>query len=761
MSADNRELNKRKRCCNPFKCHEKPVTKGLRMITEATRIRHHSLQFKPDNQLCTKCRKKLTALPQQLETLSQSEKSSSASEADSQPRTCSAVPGPSSDSNVDFVDPDHELSTLNQSLMVLGESPVMKRKATGRYVKNKARKIDVAVRKRLDICTGSLIAEEEGKTSVQSPEMEIIDQLKDKFRSCTKRSEKVLILTVLPKSWTNKRVANEFGASNYMVRKAKKLVEEKGILTTPNPKAGKTLLQKTADEVKDFYSSDEISRMMPGKKDYVSITMDGKRQHVQKRLVLCNLREAFEQFKIRHSNLKIGFSKFAELRPKECILAGESGTHSVCVCAIHQNFKLMFLGAKLATLTEGNLKHYQHCLAAIQCNPPRVQCFMGQCDECPGLSTLQERVERLFDEQSIDQVEYKQWTMTDRSNLETRIQSADEFLNSFISALPKLLHHDFIAKQQAKFLQDTRERLKPGEYLIVGDFAENYSFVLQDATQSFHWNNLQATIHPFVCYYKMKVNGNDDNEILKHSSFVVISESNVHDTVAVHLFQKVLLQFLGRNIMQPKYVFYFSDGCAAQYKNKKNFTNLCYHQKDFGIGAEWHFFATSHGKGPCDGVGGTLKRLAARASLQRPYDKQIMSARQLYEFGLSEIKAVNFYYATLNEHEQEAELLKQRFATARTIPGTHRLHSFRPISQEKVQVKEFSASPEIREERVSVLENATIECAAIKGYVTAEYDGHWWLACVLKTLPESGILVELITFSKITKCCIISDYTIF
>ena len=28
------------------------------------------------------------------------------------------------------------------------------------------------------------------------------------------------------------------------------------------------------------------------------------------------------------------------------------------------------------------------------------------------------------------------------------------------------------------------------------------------------------------------------------------------------------------------------------------------------------FFATSHGKNACDGVGGTIKRLAAHASLQ-------------------------------------------------------------------------------------------------------------------------------------------------
>jgi hypothetical protein len=36
---------------------------------------------------------------------------------------------------------------------------------------------------------------------------------------------------------------------------------------------------------------------------------------------------------------------------------------------------------------------------------------------------------------------------------------------------------------------------------------------------------------------------------------------------------------------------YFTDGCAGQYKNIKNFYNLCNHLKDFGIKAILgHFF---------------------------------------------------------------------------------------------------------------------------------------------------------------------------
>ena len=44
----------------------------------------------------------------------------------------------------------------------------------------------------------------------------------------------------------------------------------------------------------------------------------------------------------------------------------------------------------------------------------------------------------------------------------------------------------------------------------------------------------------------------------------------------------------------------------------------------FGVQAEWHF-PTSHGKGVCDGIDGTVKCLAARVSLQRPYIDKIMT----------------------------------------------------------------------------------------------------------------------------------------
>ena len=112
-------------------------------------------------------------------------------------------------------------------------------------------------------------------------------------------------------------------------------------------------------------------------------------------------------------------------------------------------------------------------------------------------------------------------------------------------------------------------------------------------------------------------------------------------------------------------------------------------QRDKEVPAEWHFYATSYRKGPCDrdGVGETVKRLAARASLQRTCDKQILTPRQLYKFDCSDIPSVNFHYTTIEEHQSQSALLNERFELSRTIAGTHRLHSFRPLSINELEVK--------------------------------------------------------------------------
>ena len=75
-------------------------------------------------------------------------------------------------------------------------------------------------------------------------------------------------------------------------------------------------------------------------KDFVSVTKDSVKSKHQKRLLLLNIKQLFLEFKKECPTVKIGFSKFCELRPKWVETVNHSMS-SVCVCQYHQNVKLL------------------------------------------------------------------------------------------------------------------------------------------------------------------------------------------------------------------------------------------------------------------------------------------------------------------------------------------------------------------------------------------------------------------------------------
>ena len=96
-------------------------------------------------------------------------------------------------------------------------------------------------------------------SSDQTGESEIVQQLKDVFHASAKKSLKT---QMLPNSWTKQKIMEEFGATDYMVKRAKALAKEKGILANPKL-SGRIQTQRAVEQVKEWYRSDEVSRVMP------------------------------------------------------------------------------------------------------------------------------------------------------------------------------------------------------------------------------------------------------------------------------------------------------------------------------------------------------------------------------------------------------------------------------------------------------------------------------------------------------------------
>ena len=165
-------------------------------------------------------------------------------------------------------------------------------------------------------------------------------------------------------------------------------------------------------------------------------------------------------------------------------------------------------------------------------------------------------------------------------------------------------------------MNDLKLSMKPLEEVILqGGFAENYSYVVQDEIQSFHWENKQATLHPFVAYRTL----DDEDGTQEHRNICVVSDIKEHSTLTVCIFQQVAIGYIKKEFPEVKKVHYFTDGCAGQYTNKHSFINLGNYQKDFGLEAKCNFFATSYSKSPCDGIVGTVKTPDQSKSTATPH----------------------------------------------------------------------------------------------------------------------------------------------
>ena len=245
-------------CCNPLELpnHSWTSKKNLRLVTKwmcekATKILMGS-------KICDSCRKKLTKISAPISDFDDNQESD-VSESNDEAEEDAYV--------------DEPLSAINSCLSEIGETPIRKKKLhQAKYPEQKVEKITAAMKK------GMLCDEQ----TVDQDGDEMIQKLIQKFLTTNSRSEKLQILTVLPKSWPLAKVEREFGVSKYTAMKAKDLVREKGILATPDSKPGHTLAPKTAELVLAFYNSDEVSRIMPGKKDFVSVKENGHRFQVRK-----------------------------------------------------------------------------------------------------------------------------------------------------------------------------------------------------------------------------------------------------------------------------------------------------------------------------------------------------------------------------------------------------------------------------------------------------------------------------------------------
>lgn len=144
------------------------------------------------------------------------------------------------------------------------------------------------------------------------------------------------------------------------------------------------------------------------------------------------------------------------------------------------------------------------------------------------------------------------------------------------------------------------------ELIFRIDFSENYVTKFSSEVQSTHFgaSKKQICLNTGVRYAF-------SNGKVESLCFASVSDSLDHQAHAVWAHMRPVLEKSAEEFPNTSSIHIFSDSPSSQYRNRYNmylFKTLMPQYFDNLKTISWNFTESGHGKGPMDGVGGTLKR---------------------------------------------------------------------------------------------------------------------------------------------------------
>jgi hypothetical protein len=435
-----------------------------------------------------------------------------------------------------------------------------------------------------------------------------------------------------------------------------------------------SLAAETIEAVKNFYTRDDISRMAPGKRDVVTIKDQEGKKKLQKRHLYMSIKETYGVFKDENPNVKIGLTKFSTLRPPNVLLSSQTPSN-VCTCVYHQN---MFLALDaIHSHVPGIPVYSTDFSASCVLNPESDLCWFGNCshDGC-GFEEkypLPDTVKNL-------PAKWMKWQEANGRLAKLENTGRVQDLYDHICSMSKFLAHCHIKRLQSKQYELDKElaSLQDSDIAVLQmDFAENYACIAQDEIQSAHWNQNQVTLFTTVTWLKGEV-----------MSKVIVSDCMQHTKSSVMVFLDEILKNLPSTV---KEVRIWTDGPSSQFKNKFVMEGMRMLSKKYGVNLEWNFSATSHGKGPVDGIGGCLKRKATNRVKMRQcvinnatdFFKAVNEGSQI---------VVTFITAEAVQAREKSLGLPDVFANAAQIQGISQYHWVGINRNGELTTKRYSAA---------------------------------------------------------------------
>lgn len=449
-----------------------------------------------------------------------------------------------------------------------------------------------------------------------------------------------------------------------------------------------------------------------------------------------SLKEAYARFKEVHPRITIGKSKFAELRPKHIKLFDEI-PHNVCVCSYHENMRLLLLALKPVIDIPTKFSAF---INQIVCDSSSQICMSLQCDNC------KENIACFKPQSTVENepIKYVQWQKTDKLEKVYIFSTVKEAFEELKSQLKYFLMHTFVKRNQSKVFEYLKSNVDKKNIVIQLDFSQNAALLHQNEIQSAHWVHSQATI--FTAYAWI------DKEI--SLGIVIVSDSLNHTKTTIYKFVDYIFSFLKEKHSEIKSINVFSDGPSSQFKQRYLFSNLHLFEQCYDIELAWNFFATSHGKGVVDGLGGTVKRTVWRHV--KAEKMLVRTAEQFAEVAVSLNPNIHIKYISAQDIQKDTQDLHQHWKAVLPISNIKSVHYVKPLGRNQIQISNISHDTQFRNMPIfSVAESDESEvdeppsvCKInTNDWVVVKYESNFYPGCVTNVI-ENDVEVSVMHRSE-------------
>ena len=236
----------------------------------------------------------------------------------------------------------------------------------------------------------------------------------------------------------------------------------------------------------------------------------------------------------------------------------------------------------------------------------------------------------------------------------------DEFYRQWQQTVIDLKAHIHRKRVQVESYNKQKPKLEHGEALLQVDYSESYKNKQQNEIQSAYFGQTSFSLFTACVYYV------DEKKSLGKRPVCVVSESNDRSRAAALTCIDLVIKEIEKRIPLMK-VILWSDGCAAKLRSLFVFKLLADYRPDIQV--EWNYNEAHHGKGPMDGIGGTVKNVVYRQV--KSGNVTTNSAKQFFDAANRFVPTIT----TLFQKEEDVLAEPDDINQAQSIPATL-IHKF-------------------------------------------------------------------------------------